>query len=304
MEDRSHALIAVIFLVVFGVGAAAISLWMISPGAARVPYLLESQINVGGLGPGSPVEYKGVTVGKVGYVRLDVNHPRNVLVLIKVDKNFPLTENSYAVLGSDGLIGNKNIELHLGKPASLLHSSVKKPARLNLQAGKFSNLMAQAGHIISSANSTLKAVHSLLSANNRKLIHKVLVRIDDATTRLARLERKLGPAVDKTPRLLDNIGVTLKRTRKLVDNANSMISKAQPAVHELSRAASSAAGIGNQLEQQAMPQFTDLLHHLRILSEQLDELVKQLRHEPQSIVFGRSPRSVGPGESVSHGQKK
>lgn len=304
MEDRSHALIAVIFLVVFGVGAAAISLWMISPGAVRVPYLLESHINVGGLGPGSPVVYKGVTVGKVGYVKLDTSQPRNVLVLIRVNKGFPLSKNSYAVLGSQGLIGNKDIELHLGQPAPPLHSTTKRPARLALRAGELSNLMAEAGHIISSANSTLKAVHSLLSGKNKELIHNALVRINKATKLLVTLETKMGPVVDKTPGLLGEIEATLKRTRDVLNNANSLISKAQPSVREIGRVAGSAAGIGTQLNQQALPQLMALLRHLRILSSQLDQLARQLRHSPQSLIFGPSPRSAGPGEGASNHQKR
>ncbi len=296
MEDRSHAIIAIIFLAIFGLGAAAVTWWMMTPGAARVPYLLESEGSVAGLGPGSPVVYKGVQVGSVNYVRLDAKTHRRVNVLIRVDKSFPLTRNSYATLGSNGLIGNKNIDLHLGAAGPVLHTSDKRPARLELKPGEIGRLMQQAGGIVVQVKQTLAAVKTLVSGKNAQAISRSLAYIERASRKLVTLEDRTGAVLRRLPPLLRRTDAAVEQGRRLLATTNRLVVAAGQPVRAIRRAANSAAMLGTRLNQESVPQINALLLRLRTLGIQLQTLIKQLNRSPQSLILGPTRPPPGPGE--------
>ncbi len=297
MEDRSHALIAILFLVVFGVGAGAVSWWMMTPGAARVPYLLTSEGSVAGLGPGSPVVYKGIKVGSVSTVRLDARTHRNVNVLIRVDQNFPLTRNSYAVLGSNGLIGNKNVDLHLGLPGPVLHTSARSPAQLELRPGVMGQIVSRAARIVDEAQQTLAAIHHLVSGSNARAISETLQHIAQVSRRLERLERQTGTLLTRLPPVLKEATAALQQSRQLLANANRLAIGARRPVQAIGRAAGAAAGLATQFDQSTMPQLGALVRRLGTLSEHLQALVGTLQRTPQSLIRGPARQRAGPGET-------
>lgn len=296
MEDRSHALIAIAFLVLFGVGAALVAWWMLAPATARVPYLLESQASVAGLGPGSPVNYHGVRVGGVRKVALDP-HKRQVEVTIAVDKNFPLPQGTYATISSQGLIGNKAIELTLGTGTETIETSASAPAHLPLREGSLAGLMQQATEIVADVKATLNSVRQLLSAENRQHIAKTLVNIQRASARLAALGKAAEPAVRQMPALLARARATLASTRRLLADADRLVAAAHAPVRAVGRAASSAGAVVAHLDQTTAPQLDALLVRLRALSARLESLAEQLRKAPQSLVLGPPPARPGPGET-------
>lgn len=301
MEDRSHALIAVVFLAVFGVGAALVAWWMLSPGVVRLPYQLESQASVGGLGPGSPVKFKGVLVGKVDSIRLDQKTHRSVEVMIAVDKNFPLPQGSYATISSNGFIGNEFVDLHLGSGSAVIHTSAKNPARLELKPAGLSELMNQAQGVIGDVHKTLASAQELLSPENRKKISATLSSIQQASAQLVDLERAAQPSVRELPALVVQTKDTLATARRLVANADALVARARVPMAAVGQAASSTAALTAQLNQQSAPQLNALLVRLRALSAQLEALSAQLRQTPQSLILGPAKARPGPGESPPGG---
>lgn len=304
MEDRSHALIAVVFLAVFGVGAALVAWWMLSPGVVRVPYLLESHSSVGGLGPGSPVEFKGVNVGKVSLIRLDRKTHRSVEVMIAVDKSFPLPVGTYATISSNGFIGNQFIDLHLGNGKGDINTSAKRPAKLELKPAGLTAIMDQAKDVIGQVKQTLTLAQNLLSKQNRENIAATLADIRKASAQLVALEKAAAPSVRQLPALMANVRDTLATSRKLLANADTLVAKAQKPVAAVGQAASSTAALTAQLNQRSAPQLTALLVRLQSLTTQLDALSAQLRSNPQSLILGPAKAQPGPGESAPSGGQR
>lgn len=296
MEDRSHALIAIAFLALFGVGAALVAWWMLTPATARVPYLLESQASVAGLGPGSPVNYHGVRVGGVRKVALDARK-RQVEVTIAVDKDFPLPKGTYATISSQGLIGNKAIELTLGKSSETIETSPSSPARMELREGSLSGLMAQATDIVAEVKATLHSMQELLSSENRRHFSALLVNIEQASARLAALEKAAEPAVRNLPQVLAQARNALASAQRLLADTDRLVAAAHAPVRAVGRAASSAAAMAAQIDQTTTPQLNALLVRLRALSTRLEALIEQLQKTPQSLILGSAPARPGPGES-------
>lgn len=302
MEDRSHALIAIGFLVVFGIGAALVVWWMLAPKMNRVPYLLESQASVSGLGPGSPVSYKGVRVGAVRNVQLSPDH-RDVNVLIGVDADFSLPQGTYATVSSQGLIGSNFVDLTLGKGPGTIHTSVASPARLSLKQGSLAGLMDQAKTIVGDVEATLQSVQSLLSDQNRQDISETLADIRQASAQLAALEKSAQPGVAQLPALISQTRATLATANGLLADSDRLVNRAQGAVAAVGHAASSAAALTAQINQQSAPALTALLVRMRALTTQLQGLVVQLQATPQSLILGPAKVRPGPGETPPPAQQ-
>lgn len=297
MEERAHALIAIIFIAVFGVGAGLVAWWMMAPSVSRVPYVLDAQGSVAGLGPGSPVNYHGVRVGAVRKVGLDPHNRRHVNVLIAVNTDFPLPEGSYATIAAPGLIGSKTVELTLGSGKNDIQTSAQSPAHLPLKPGAMSGLMHNASEIMASLKDTLESIHELLDKQNRDHISATLAQIDKASAQLVQLEKEAHPTLKEMPGLITQVHDTLGAARKVLVQAKTLVAEAHEPVQALGRAASAASGLAVQMNQTTLPGLNALLARLRTLSARLQTLVDTLQRTPQSLITGPSPMPAGPGET-------
>lgn len=297
MEERAHALIAIIFIAVLGIGAGLVAWWMMAPGVTRVPYVLVAKGNVAGLGPGSPVNYHGVRVGAVRKVMLSPQNRREIEVKIGVNSDFPLPKGSYATIASQGLIGSKAVELTLGKGAGTIETTVEAPAELTLKSGALAGLMQDAGDIMASLKSTLKSVQAVMSKHNRKHIDDTLAHIDRASAQLVALEQAAKPTLKAMPQLIAQVQSTLRSAHGVLVQADKLVADARRPVQSIGHAASAAAGLAAQLDQTTAPQLDALMNRLGTLSERLQALVDTLQRTPQSLIRGRARQLPGPGET-------
>ncbi len=297
MEDRSHALIAIAFLVVFAIGAALVAWWMLAPGAVRVPYLLESKTSVAGLGAGSPVQFKGVQIGVVKSIHLDHETHRAIQVLIAVDKDFPLAQGSYATIGANGFLGPNIIDMHPGNEPSIIETSAAHPAHIPLRQGGMAALLNQAKTIVGDAKQTLASVRSLLSHENLKRVADTLNNIHQASAQLVEIERDLKPGAKQLPQLIADTRATMAQAKQLLANADRLVAGARAPLAAVGNAASSTAALTSQLNQESVPQLNALMGRLRVLSARLEALVNELQRSPQSLILGPAKPQAGPGEA-------
>ena len=126
MENRSHALIAGLFMLFFGISAVVALKWFGGEQEASNEYLVLTTKNVTGLNVQAKVRYRGVNVGKVEAIELDPNDVRNTLIRIRIKKTIPVTMGTTAKLGYQGVTGLAHVLLEdTGKDASpcLLYTS-------------------------------------------------------------------------------------------------------------------------------------------------------------------------------------
>ncbi|MGH8427463.1 MAG: MlaD family protein [Gammaproteobacteria bacterium] len=303
MEDRSHALIAIGFLVVFGLGAVAVVWWMLAPGAVRVPYVLESKSSVAGLGPGSTVQFNGVDVGVVKNIHIDRATHRSIQVLIMVDKKFPLPQGTKATVGSSSLVGPTVVDLQLGSSSRIIQTSAEHPAHLPVEAGGLSAMMDQAKKIIGDVQQTLKSARDVLSPQNRRQISDTLSNLRKASAHLVQLEKTIEPGAKELPGLIAQTRATIASAKDLAANANTLVAKAQQPMDSIGQAASSTAAFTTQLNQQTAPQLNALLVSLSTLVTRLNALSAELQQTPQSLILGPAKPKPGPGETPPPAQK-
>lgn len=297
MEDRAHALIATVFLIVFGFGAALVAWWMFAPKTNRIPYLLESKYSVSGLGPGSPVNYKGVQVGAVRRIELDPKNRRKIRVTIGIKSSFKLPQGTYASIGSSGLVGTKYVDLHLGKSNKLLKSSVAHPAALPVTQGTLSTIFGTVTKLSNKVTTTVARLNKVLSPANRKALSSILGNVDQATGRLKELEDNANKSLNGVPKLIQDVDITVKSARALIRQLNETAVVARGPLKQADKLGQSATGLTEQLRQKAAPKLMRLMDHLDELSRELRKLSRELSRHPSSLIYGRHWPRPGPGES-------
>ena len=96
MENRAHALVAGLFVLLLGMATAA-AVWFFAGSRERTDsYVLETRRNVTGLNIEAQVLYHGIRAGKVVAIAPDANDPRVIRVNIAVDTRYRLTTSTTA----------------------------------------------------------------------------------------------------------------------------------------------------------------------------------------------------------------
>src|SRR5690348_13969030 len=292
MENRSHALVAGLFVVILSIAVAAVALWFGGDTAGRDKYLIESEFPVTGLNQQATVRYRGVTVGKVENIRLDPKRLQTVLIRIAVDKHLPLTTKAYAQLGYQGLTGLAFVQLNdEGENAERLTTDPDNPAHIPLRPSTLDSLAEGGQRLLSKANGLMDRLNLLLGEQNQTHFVQILENTASVTGRLRSVVSQLEPGLKALPVLAADTSSVLKHTDQLVMNLNDISSR----INEQGGPIDSLSATAGEL--------TDTLHKLRETTEgitrntrSVDRVLLQLEEQPRSLLFGRSPPPPGPGE--------
>lgn len=112
METEQHYLRVGVFAVLLAVALAAFAMWIASDGLGNIqPYRIYFEESVSGLSQGSPVKYRGVTVGQVSAITIDKKDPRYIRVDVAINDSTPVKVGTVAGLKLQGITGAVFIEL-------------------------------------------------------------------------------------------------------------------------------------------------------------------------------------------------
>ncbi len=271
-----------------------------------------------GLQIGSDVNMRGVKVGRVQQYSINRDNINRVDVVVRVDRETPVSVNTRAVVGRNLLTGLARIDLETpGTPGPEL-ASVADGERYPVIPEGTSNIEQIAGamsRLAVSGEAALGNVQALLDEKNREqLIGAVvavrelaegldarLARVDsaiDGVVRTAssideasrRVTRSLSSFTDEATGVVRRLGPFVQQGRAAFDAIASSARALERATGEMSKGLASTADAGAQ-ELQATTR------ELRRSAEQLSRAAERLR-DPRSALLGPSPQQLGPGERL------
>lgn len=298
MQNRSHAVIAVSFLIVFAAGAALLFMWLAGgPAEPRIYRIVTTQA-VGGIHAQSAVLFKGLTVGHVKRVRFDSKDRRKVVIRIGLRQHTYVTHATYAVLAFKGITGGKQIKLKLAQGASQkpLKTHADHPAQIPLHKSLLSKLVDRARKDEKKVSHVIGNVNKLMSNENRRHLSNAFAQIDTATRGLDRLERTLTPAVRALPGLLKTTRRTAAQIGQLAQTAQAPVRQAGPTEKSIRAFSRSGASAARKFDSATLPAVDQLARNLNRTADQLQQLSRELKRKPQSVVFGPPKSKPGPGE--------
>lgn len=290
MENRTHAIVAVSFLVVFSLGVVLVWYWLSNQKNEPLVYEIVTNQSVSGLSEQSKVEFKGITVGHVASIGFDPHDSARVLVRLQLQPKTYVTHATYAEIAMQGLTGGSVLELKLGKRSDVpLATSDAHPARIPMHASMLDSLMTQAPKVMQDLQDVLGNANKMLDTNNRAHVAASLAQIDAVTRQLAAIETKL-------PALLADVQRSAADADRLVRTAQTPVRNAAPLEASIDALARSSRQLSDRLNRQTAPDFDSLSQSLQRTSERLDELLRELKAKPQSLIFGPPTQPPGPGE--------
>jgi len=309
MENRSHALLAGLFTVLFFL-AAAIALWWLGGSREQTnTYILETRGSVTGLNLEAQVRYRGIRAGKVINIAPDESDPGLLLVEITLGRQYRLTDKTTAQLNYQGITGLAYVMLEEGgKPGEQgrpLDTEGAVPPRLKIQPGLFDTLSDKAGNIASQVAEMSVRINRLLDDRNVQNISRTLDHLATASAGLkdvpqlmAALRAALSDAnLNHLQALLVHLEKTAGEAAPLTTEARTLVKTMDALAHRFERVASSAGGIGERLNAETLPRIETLMSEVAVATRRLDRLLDTLNDTPQAVLFGATPAKPGPGEA-------
>jgi phospholipid/cholesterol/gamma-HCH transport system substrate-binding protein len=293
MENRSHALIAGLFVILLSAAMAVTATWLSGETTDHAHYILTSDGSVSGLNPQAAVRFRGVKVGKVEDIGFDPENSRFIRIRIGVDRNVPLTKGVFAQLGYQGVTGLAYIQLDDdGNQPELLQTNETDLARIQMRTSTLANIVISGQDLLNSVNETVKRMNHLLNDQNQERFSHLLENMENAATDFGSFTEQLQPNLKSLPELTSKTNSLLGNADQLVKNINRVVEKIGQQggiIDDLSRSAEELAD--------TIPRVQEAIDGVKHGTRNVDRVLLQLEEQPRSLIFGKTPPPPGPGEN-------
>jgi phospholipid/cholesterol/gamma-HCH transport system substrate-binding protein len=301
MENKAHALAAGIFVVVATALLILLAAWLTRDTGQRDVYEISTRETITGLQSQAAVRYRGVDVGKVADIGFDSKAQGNVLIRLEVDREAPVTQDTFATLGFQGVTGLAFVQLDdTGKSAPRLAPENGHPPRIPLQPGLLQKLTVKGEAILDQVEQATAKVNELLGDANQRRFSTTLDSLGQAATDASRLaqrmnntvEQRLDPALAEAAQTLRSVRGTsdeFARTARRLNATDGPIDRLAEGSQALSHAADS-------FNAATLPRLNRVTEDASRAARQLGRTVTTIGDNPQSLIYGTGAISPGPGE--------
>lgn len=315
MENKSHALAAGAFVLVVAALLAGLAIWLTRDSTSYQQYEISTKEGISGLQTEATVRYKGVAVGKVVRIGFDPQISGNVLIRIVVNDQAPITPNTYAVLGYQGVTGMAHVLLDDAEsPYVPLPPGPSGLQRLPLKASALGQMAEQAPNLLAAVDEATRRINQLLNDENQKLVTESLSHLSEVTTSVNTLVRRLDATVEQRldPALasLKPLAGDARQTLQSLQEAGKSVSLLAADVGKTTQRLNAEGGpidqiaVGTQSLARAADQFGAItLPRVNRAADDTSRAARQLgrvaggvSENPQSFIYGSGRAQPGPGE--------
>jgi phospholipid/cholesterol/gamma-HCH transport system substrate-binding protein len=308
MENKAHAMAAGIFVVVVTALLIGLAAWLTRDTGKRDSYEISTRETLTGLQTQAAVRYRGVDVGKVASIGFDPQVPGNVLLRLEIDREAPVTADTFATLSYQGITGLAFIQLDdNGQPAPRLVRDDGHPPRIPLKPGLLSKLAAKGEAILQRVDQATARVDQLLGDENQRRFSNALDNLGTAAADASRLAQRLDATIAKrVDPALAEASSTLRSVRKSADEvekaaadfgqtARRLNDKDGP-MDRLAEGSQALSHAADSFNAATLPRVNRVTEETSRAVRQLSRAVININENPQSLIFGAGPVVPGPGE--------
>ncbi len=310
MDSKVNYAAVGIFVLVLGAMLIAAILWLaVGAGGKKHMDFYMAIINesVSGLNVDAPVKYLGVNVGKVRTIKLDPANPQQVLLIFAIEQGTPIKQDTEAVLKTQGLTGIAYVELSGGAPNSppLLAEPGLYPiirTKPSLSA-RLENVLTT---VLANLDHTAASVNAMFDDENRMAVKKILTNTSIVMDTIAAQKKEINNLIsnaaktaDATARAAPHIDPTLARISSAADAVEKMSDETTLASTSARKTLEQVGSGVRQFTGETLPEMDRLLGELKVLSASLRRLSDQTERNPSSLLRGRQPVPLGPGEKTT-----
>lgn len=307
MENRSHALLAGLFVLLLTVAAAITAIWLGRKNVTYEPFVLVSKYPVAGLSVQSQVRYQGMAVGQVQGLSIDQNDPGTIRVQIGVLPDTPITRGTWAEVATQGVTGISNIDLRDdGEQPERVTSNAAHPYEIPVKPGFFQKLQRAGVGMLEDGEEVLDDLRKFVNDENAERFALLLNNAEKLSDNLNQSVVKLKPTLDVLPGMIakldqalvkfDLVGTEVTRltqsAQQTINYLNSPNGPLRLATQSLAQLQRSAA----QLQSSTLPEINRMISDISAASRTFTGAARLFEQSPQSVLFGPPPQTPGPGE--------
>jgi phospholipid/cholesterol/gamma-HCH transport system substrate-binding protein len=308
MENKAHALAAGIFVALLTAVLLGLAAWLTRDTGVRDTYEISTRETVTGLQEQAPVRFRGVDVGKVKRIGFDPAATGSVLVKLEIDRDTPLTSDTFATLSYQGVTGLAFIQLSdSGKPAPRLAPNDDVPPRIPLRPGLLARLEDKGEVILEQVQSATERINTLLGDPNQKRIAEALENLAHAADNTSQLTARLDQTVkQRLDPALAEAAVTMRGAQKALDQvgvaAGEFSQTAQRLnapggpVDRISEGTDALAQAAQTFSAGTLPRINRATDETTRTVRSLHRAVNELTENPQMLIYGDGAPAPGPGE--------
>lgn len=307
MENRSHALLAGLFVLLLAAAAAVAAVWLGRKDVVYKPYVLVSKYPVAGLSVQSQVRYQGMAVGQVQGLSIDRDEPGTIRVQIGVVPDTPITKGTWAEIATQGVTGISNIDLRDdgGQPEHVI-SSAADPYEIPVRPGFFQKLQSAGVGMLEDGEAVLDDLREFVSEENATRFRLLLDNAEKLSANLNQSVVKLKPTLDALPSVITRLDQTLAKfdqigsdvtgltqsAQKTIDYLNSTNGPLRLATQSLAQLQRAAA----QLQSSTLPEVSRMIEDISAAARSFTGAARLFEQSPDAVLFGPPPAAPGPGE--------
>lgn len=305
METKVNYALVGAFVLVLSVAIVGAVLWISSGGAARKEYdsyLAYFTESVSGLNRQAPVKYRGVEVGFVREIALDVEDPERVRLLLSIERGVPIRQDTVAILSSQGLTGIAFLDLGGGSrevPLLAPEQEGEYPV-IATRPSLFRRLDTQASALVSNLSQTAQNLNELIDADTRVALQRTIRDLDRVVHALAGRSEAMaadaGRTLENSARASAELTALLRDVAASAEAVQSAAEQTQSAATAVSTTAANVTSGVQQLRIDTLPELQRLLADARSATASIARLARELERSPNALVIGREPTPPGPGE--------
>ncbi|MDX9886313.1 MlaD family protein [Thauera sp.] len=306
MEDRAHAFAAGLFALALGAGIVFALWWFSQDRQPMREVVLVARGDINGLGEQSRVRYRGLSVGTVKSIRIDMANLRNILVRVQVLADLPLTRGTTATLGTLGVTGLAYVQLDdRGADPTPLVGEQGEPPRIALGPGLLDEITDRTLVALERFGTVAERLAALFDEDGAARFRNLVTHLEAAAAGMDRSFAEVPETLAAVRKVLSPENVS--RLSGLLANLERTSVEAGPAVADLRRLMQrvdqmavrfdqAATSTSDSLVDGTLPQLNALLGDLTATSRRLGRLIDEVESTPQMLLTGRGAREPGPGE--------
>jgi len=235
VENKARYTIVGLFIIVFSVAMVAFVLWQARFSLDEKKYYeyrIYSKTSIAGLKENSFVEYKGLVIGSVEKISINPKNIEQIEIVLQINEPDIIKDDSYAIIASQGITGNKNIEIDGGSlDAKSLIPKDGEFVIIPLKASFFDTITKDAGDITTNINTVLSKVNALLNKENIKNITTILGNFEQSSQKISSTLEKFDVTAVQMNKLLakdvatilQNVDTTTKEWGELAKDLQNLV---------------------------------------------------------------------------------
>lgn len=307
MEHKFNYTIVGMFVLGFIACLIALIIWLTNgfEKVNTIEYRVVTNESVSGLSVNSPIDYRGVDVGKVASMELNHDDPRYVTIYLNIDVGTPIKNDTEAVLMSRGITGLVNVSLTGGTPeAGALLPSKADPIPTIKNGASLSRRLDEAlNNVTHSLSELSKKMGLILTTENIDNLSNILSNTNTFTADLATVGDKINALTEKATGTIDTIQPQIKDAAQAfssfadhLQGSTKQLENMSVKINSTLDSAESTLNTWGSLGQEANGSLQDVFPVLENALYNFSLFMQELEAKPNSIILGKPQQKPGPGE--------